>query len=185
MIPVPPDRAEGWEPLPFPEHVEGVHPDTLKTFLAFNKVVNSFEQLTIKDLSEEGAQPSQVTCLRMLVDRDGMCQRDIADAMRISRARVTVIVQALEKAGAVRRERDGEDGRRTRVFVTDLGREIDRRKGHVREARMNEIFADMDPEYRTDLCRRLDDLTDRIQKVLHSNGPVGGPAGESRVQTTT
>ena len=53
----------------------------------------------IKDLSEEGAQPSQVTCLRMLTDRDGICQREIADAMRISRARVTAIVQALEKAG--------------------------------------------------------------------------------------
>lgn len=170
MIPVPPDRAEGWEPLPFPEDLEGVHPDTLKTFLAFNKVVNSFEQLMIKDLSEEGAQPSQVTCLRMLVDRDGMCQREIAEAMRISRARVTAIVQALEKTGAVRRERDGDDARRTRVYVTETGREIDRRKGHIREARMNEIFADMDPVYRVDLCQRLDDLTDRIQKVLRSNG---------------
>ena len=171
MIPVPPERDDGWQPLPFPEQLEGVHPDTLKTFLAFNKVVNSFEQLMIKDLSEEGAQPSQVTCLRMLTDRDGICQRDIADAMRISRARVTAIVQALEKAGAVRRERDSDDARLTRVYVTDIGREIDRQKGHIREARMNEIFADMDPGYRTDLCQRLDDLTERIQKVLHSNGP--------------
>jgi DNA-binding MarR family transcriptional regulator len=170
VIPVPPERAAGWEPLPFPDTIEGVHPDTLRTFLAFNKVVNSFEQLMIKDLSEEGAQPSQITCLRMLVGRDGICQRDIADAMRISRARVTAIVQALEKAGAVRRERDSEDARLTRVYVTDTGREIDRQKGHIREARMNEIFADMDPGYRADLCRRLDDLTERIQKVLHSNG---------------
>jgi MarR family transcriptional regulator, organic hydroperoxide resistance regulator len=181
VIPVPPDRAEGWEPLPFPEKLEGVHPDTLKTFLAFNKVVNSFEQLMIKDLSDEGAQPSQVTCLRLLVGRDGICQRDIADAMRISRARVTAIVQALEKAGAVRRERDGVDARLTRVYVTDFGREIDRQKGHIREARMNEIFADMDAEYRVDLCHRLDDLTERIQKVLHANGPT--PANDSSPAT--
>ena len=177
MIPVPPERDVGWQPLPFPEKLDGVHPDTLKTFLAFNKVVNSFEQLMIKELSEEGVQPSQVVCLRMLTDRDGSCQRDIADAMRISRARVTAIVQALEKAGAVRRERDSDDARLTRVYVTDIGREIDRQKGHIREARMNEIFADMDPGYRADLCQRLDDLTERIQRVLHSNGQAA-KAGE-------
>jgi DNA-binding MarR family transcriptional regulator len=177
VIPVPPDRGEGWEPLPFPDKLEGVHPDTLKTFLAFNKVVNSFEQSMIKDLSEEGAQPSQITCLRLLVDRDGICQRDIADAMRISRARVTAIVQALEKAGAIRRVRDQTDARLTRVFVTEVGREIDRQKGHIREARMNEIFADMDPEDRVDLCRRLDDLTERIQRILRSNGPAPAASG--------
>jgi MarR family transcriptional regulator, organic hydroperoxide resistance regulator len=175
LIPVTPDKAEGWEPLPFPEKLEGVHPDTLKTFLAFNKVVNSFEQLMIKDLSDEDAQPSQITCLRLLTERDGICQRDIAAALRISRARVTAIVQALEKLGAIRRERDETDARLTRVFVTDVGRAIDRRKGHVREARINEIFADMSPDDRVDLCRRLDDLTERIQKTLHSNGPIPAP----------
>ncbi len=172
MIPVPPDKGEGWEPLPFPEKLEGVHPDTLQAFLAFNKVVNSFEQLMIKDLSEEDAQPSQITCLRLLTERDGICQREIAAAMRISRARVTAIVQALEKAGAIRRERDQTDARLTRVYVTDVGREIDRRKGHIREARINEIFADMSPEDRGELRHRLDDLTERIQRILHSNGPV-------------
>lgn len=175
MIPVPPDRAEGWEPLPFPQQIEGVHPDTLQAFLAFNKVVNSFEQLMIKDLSEEDAQPSQITCLRLLTERDGICQRDIADAMRISRARVTAIVQALEKAGAIRRERDGHDARLTRVYVTDAGRELDRQKGHIREARINQLFADMAPGDRVELRRRLDDLTERIQKILHSGSPEAAP----------
>ena len=181
MIPVPPERAEGWEPLPFPEELEGVHPDTLKAFLAFNKVVNSFEQLMIKDLSDEDAQPSQITCLRLLTERDGICQRDIADFMRISRARVTAIVQALEKAGAIRRERDETDGRLTRVYVTDVGREIDRHKGHIRETRINQIFADMSAEDRVELRLRLDDLTERIQRILHSNGsaPENGATPEN------
>jgi MarR family transcriptional regulator, organic hydroperoxide resistance regulator len=175
VIPVPPERGEGWEPIAFPEVVEGVHPDTLAAFLAFHKVVNSFEQLMIKDLSDEGAQPSQVTCLRLLVTKDGICQREIAASLRISRARVTTIVQALERAGAVRRERDATDARLTRVYLTGVGREIDRQKGHIREARINEIFADMPADDRTQLRVRLDDLTERIQHVLHSSGP--GAAG--------
>jgi MarR family transcriptional regulator, organic hydroperoxide resistance regulator len=169
VIPVPPERSEGWEPLPFPRQVEGVHPDTLQAFLAFNKVVNSFEQLMVKDLSQEDAQPSQITCLRLLSERDGICQRDIADAMRISRARVTAIVQALEKTGAIRRERDDTDARLTRVFVTDVGRELDRQKGHIREERINQLFADMAPQDRVELRVRLDDLTERIQKILRAS----------------
>ncbi len=169
MIPASPERGTDWEPFPFPEQVEGVDSDTLQAFLAFNKAVNSFEQLMVKDLSEEDAQPSQITCLRLLTERDGICQREIADAMRISRARVTAIVQALEKAGAIRRGRDDTDPRLTRVFVTEVGRELDRQKGHIREARINQLFADMLPEDRVELRNRLDDLTGRIQRILRGD----------------
>lgn len=169
MIPVPPDDPEGWEPLPLPPVFEGVDPEVLEAFLAFHKVVNTFEQLMIKDLSEEGTQPSQITCLRLLAERDGVSQREIADALRISRARVTAVVRALEKQGAVRRERDGNDGRITRVYLTELGRKIDRDKGRVRDARINQIFADMSPEDRAELRRRLDDLTARLERVLRSS----------------
>lgn len=168
MIPVPPDDPEGWEPLPLPPVLEGVSPEVLEAFLAFHKVVNTFEQLMIKDLSEEGTQPSQITCLRLLAERDGVSQREIADALRISRARVTAIVTALEKQGAVRRERDNNDGRITRVYLTERGRQIDREKGRVRDARINQIFAGMTPEDRNELRRRLDDLTARLERVLQS-----------------
>jgi DNA-binding MarR family transcriptional regulator len=175
VIVVLPDKGEGWEPIPLPPVMEGVQADAFEAFIAFNKVVNSFEQLMVKDASEGGTQPSHVTCLRLLAMRDGICQRDIADALRISRARVTAIVQALEKAGAVRRERDGTDARRTRVYLTEAGREIDRQKGFIREARINEIFADMQAEDRVELIRRLDDLTRRLQAILHSNTPAARP----------
>jgi hypothetical protein len=59
-----------------------------------------------------------------------------------------------------------------------VGREIDRQKGHIREARINQIFADMPAEDGTQLRLRLDDLTDRIQRILRSNGP-GATSPES------
>lgn len=149
--------------------MEGVQPDALEAFLAFNKVVNSFEQLMVRDASDGGTQPSHVTCLRLLAMRDGICQRDIAEALRISRARVTAIVQALEEAGAIRRERDASDGRLTRVYLTEVGREIDREKGFIRDARINQIFADMPQEDREELIMRLNDLTSRLQHILKSS----------------
>lgn len=172
MIVVEPERDDEWGQIPLPRVMEGVQPDALEAFLAFNKVVNSFEQLMVKDASEGGTQPSQVTCLRLLAERDGICQRDIADALRISRARVTAIVQALEKAGAIRRETDAADGRMTRVYLTDVGREIDRQKGFIRDARINQIFSGMSSKDRAALIHHLDDLTSRLQQALHSSAPI-------------
>ena len=171
MIIVLPDKDNGGGPLPLPSVFEGVKPEALEPFLAFNKVINTFEQLMLKDATEGGTQPSQVTCLRLLAMQDGICQREIAEALRVSRARVTAIVQALEKAGAVRRERDRDDGRRTRVYLTEIGREIDRRKGVIRDARINETFADMEADDRADLIERLDDLALRLQRALRLHAP--------------
>jgi len=138
-------------------------------FLAFHKAMNTHQRLVLKDLSEGGTQPSQMACLRLLATHDGLCQRDIADAMRVSRARVTTIVQALERAGAVYRVRDEADQRFARVFLTDVGRSIDRGKGSIRDTRINSIFGDMSQEDRSDLERLLDGLTVRLQRVLQSD----------------
>lgn len=164
----PEDKPE-WEPLPF-QRVPGVPIHTMDAFLAMQKLVNTHHQMVVKDRSEAGAQPSQAACLRLLATSDGLSQRDIADAMRISRARVTYIVQAMEKAGTVYRARDGGDQRLTRVYLTDLGREIDRGMGSVREDHINEMFRDMPEEDQIELTRWLDNLSDRLKRAMHSGG---------------
>jgi len=68
--------------------------------------------------------------------------------MRLSRARVTSILQTMEKAGTVRRVRDEVDQRLTRVYITDLGRLVDREKAVIREAHINSVFGDMSVEDR-------------------------------------
>jgi DNA-binding MarR family transcriptional regulator len=149
----------------------------MDAFLAMQNLVNTHHQMVVKDRSEAGAQPSQAACLRLLATTDGLSQRDIADAMRISRARVTYIVQAMEKAGTVHRVRDGGDQRLTRVYLTDLGREIDRGMGSVREDHINEMFRDMSEEDQIELTRWLDDLSARLKRAMHSGSPkLPGPA---------
>jgi len=166
----PEEKLHPWEPFPLPEQIEGVPPSAMKLFLAFHKVENTFRQMVLKDLSDGDTHPSQMVCLRLLAStKDGLCQRDIADAMRISRARVTSIVQALERAGAVYRVRDENDHRLTRVFLTDSGRSIDSDKGSLRALRINQVFGDMPDRDRVELERLLEGLTSRLQKVIKSH----------------
>lgn len=165
-----PVHEEPYSPFPFPAQVEGVDPSALAAFLAFRKLVDTFHYLVQRDLSQGGTQPAQMAILRLLAANDGLCQRDIAEAMRLSRARVTSILQAMERAGTVRRVRDAADQRLARVFITDLGRSLDRQKSVIREAHINSIFGDMSEESRSQMVRCFDDLTLRLQRRLQRNG---------------
>jgi DNA-binding MarR family transcriptional regulator len=168
----PPDNADSWQPLPLPLVMEGVHPSTMKAFLAFQKAVNTFQQMVLKDMSEDGAQPSRMLCLRVIATYDGLCQREIAEILRISRARVTTVMQGLEKMGAIRRERDENDQRLTRVYLTELGRSLDQQKGSLRSSRINQMFGCMSEQERIQLQRCLDDVTSRLRGIIQANGPA-------------
>jgi DNA-binding MarR family transcriptional regulator len=167
-----------WQPLPFPGVVAGVEPSALAAFLAFHGVFNTFTRLVLKDLTQGGTQPSQMECLRVLATEDGLCQRDIAVAMGVSRTRVTGVVQALEQAGYVTRARDRGDQRFARVNLTELGRAIDQEKGLLREAHINAVFGSMHEEERRELTRLLDDLDRRLKARLEAEARTSEDRGE-------
>jgi MarR family transcriptional regulator, organic hydroperoxide resistance regulator len=174
MIPIPPASAEGWHPIPLPDVLLGVEGSTMQAFLAFQAAVDAHEQLVLQDLCEGGTQPSQVTILRMVATYEGLCQRDIADLLRISRARVTTVLQSLEEAGAITRVRDENDQRLTRVYLTDVGREIDHAKEELRTRHINTVFASLSEKEKTELRRSLMAVTQRIGTLVRDR-PVAVP----------
>ena len=159
-----------WHPLPFPTAATDVESSALAAFLAFHNVFNTFTRLVLRDLTEGGTQPSQMECLRVLATQDGLCQRDIAAAMGVSRTRVTGVVQALEQAGYVTRARDRGDRRFARVHLTELGRAIDQQKGLLRGAHISSVFGSMSEEERREVTRLLNDLDRRFKLRLEANG---------------
>jgi DNA-binding MarR family transcriptional regulator len=168
VIPVQSENVEGWHPIPLPDVLLGVDASTMQAFLTFQAAVDAHEQLVLQDISEAGTQPSQVTVLRMVATYEGLCQRDIADLLKISRARVTTVLQSLEEAGAIRRVRDKKDQRLTRVYLTDIGRSIDQAKESLRTEHINAVFASLTEEERAELRRALGAVTRRIRALIKS-----------------
>jgi DNA-binding MarR family transcriptional regulator len=168
VIPTLPDKGEGWHPIPLPPVIEGVDEATMQSFLAFQHAVDAHEELVLQDLWESGTQPSQISCLRVIATYEGLCQRDIADILKISRARVTTVVQSLDEAGAIRRVRDENDQRLTRVYLTDFGRELDKSKELLRSAHINAVFGGMSDVERTALQSALASVTQRILGLVRS-----------------
>jgi MarR family transcriptional regulator, organic hydroperoxide resistance regulator len=174
VIPVPPANPEGWHPIPLPDSLLGVDAPTMQTFLAFQAAMDAHEELVLQSLCEGGTQPSQVTILRMIATYEGLCQRDIADLLRISRARVTTVLQSLEEAGAITRVRDENDQRLTRVYLTDIGRAIDQKKEMLRSLHINAVFSTLSEGEQAELRHALAAVTQRIRMLLKDT-PVTSP----------
>jgi DNA-binding MarR family transcriptional regulator len=69
----------------------------------------------------------------MLDANDGVTQRDLAEAMQLSRPAVTTMLQRMQKARLIVRRPDEADQRLTRVYLTD--------EGHALADQMRATFA--------------------------------------------
>jgi DNA-binding MarR family transcriptional regulator len=153
----------------------GVDDSTMQAFLAFQYAVDAHQELVLRDLCREGTQPSQVTILRMIASYEGLCQREIADLLGISRARVTTILQSLEEAGAITRVRDDKDQRLTRVYLTDIGRALDASKEALRAEHIKTVFGSLTEAEREDVRRALSLVNRRIRALLEDGAAPATP----------
>jgi MarR family transcriptional regulator, temperature-dependent positive regulator of motility len=71
-----------------------------------------------------GLTPSQAFMLRALLDRPGLLQRELSDALSISRSTATRALDHLEAKGHVERHKAGSDGREVALFPTPQAMKI-------------------------------------------------------------
>lgn len=85
-------------------------------------------------LMELGIYPGQIPILRLLYEKDGISQREMARNLGIKPPTVNVSIQRMEKSGMVCRRQDEKDQRATKVFLTEKGREsISKAMGRILE----------------------------------------------------
>jgi len=63
-------------------------------------------------------------CLRTLLHQDGVTQRELSERLGIMGPSTVEMLRAMEKEGLVTRERDPDDKRKVRVYLTDHARSI-------------------------------------------------------------
>ena len=109
-----------------------------------------------------GLHRGQGFALVHLWHHDGIPQSELSRAMHISPASVTNMLQRMERDGLIARERDREDQRVVRVFLTDKAkamRKDTRTVFHEMEAELSSIYSDKE---RATLHRLLMKLHDRF-----------------------
>lgn len=97
--------------------VEGLDPMIAPLALAFKRTVSAIER-------ETGIAGLKWFILKVLAEKDGTSQGEMSQRYEMDPSRVTRTAQAMEREGMVRRERDPEDNRVVRMYLTDEGRRL-------------------------------------------------------------
>jgi MarR family transcriptional regulator, organic hydroperoxide resistance regulator len=75
-------------------------------------------------LDSVGLYRGQPPVLRALWQQEGLTQTELADRMKITPATMTKMLQRMEKTGFIQRKMDSEDQRVSRVYLTEMGRSV-------------------------------------------------------------
>lgn len=94
--------------------------------MALGRVVRAQRGLLQGSLGELGLHPGQEQLLLALYEDEGITQARLAEELGVEAPTVTKMVQRLEAAGVVTRERHPEDRRALQVFLTSEGRALRR-----------------------------------------------------------
>jgi len=91
---------------------------------AFIKLMRATDTVTARThtVLPKGLTISQFGVLEVLLHRGSMCQSELAGKLLKSGGNITLVVDNLEKAGWVTRQRDENDRRFVTVSLTDGGR---------------------------------------------------------------
>ncbi len=72
--------------------------------------------------NQVGLFRGQPPVLFQLGKSEGITQSELAETLEITQATLTNLLHRMETAGLVTRQRDVQDGRFTRIYLTDAGR---------------------------------------------------------------
>lgn len=91
---------------------------------AMYAATNAITQAYRQQLSLIGLTYPQYLVLLLLWQSDGMGVREIAQQLRLEAATISPLLKRLEKSGFIVRQRDAQDQRNVKVFLTDQGHAI-------------------------------------------------------------
>ncbi|MCL2697221.1 MAG: winged helix DNA-binding protein [Oscillospiraceae bacterium] len=79
------------------------------------------------EMLRNGARTSYKQILHSLSRKDGVTQLDLVKVTKLKAPTISTTLRNMETAGLVRRETDKDDARATRVYITEKGRETDKK----------------------------------------------------------
>ncbi|MBN2205724.1 MAG: winged helix-turn-helix transcriptional regulator [Thermoleophilia bacterium] len=159
-----------------PPESAGLDEASAALFRAFGQALRLHRQFMARRLGETDLHPGQAACLGVLAHRDGIAQRDLAEALHIAPPTLSRMLQSMEKNGVVERRDDEADQRLSRVYMTDAGRTVAREMRAAMADHIPVAVAALSDDERVELARLLDKLSASIALSLGDDGP-GARAG--------
>ncbi len=139
------------------EVVRGSIPVLAPLGLAFKRMMAMVER-------ETGLSAPKWFVLVVLKKQNGSSQGEVSQLFEVDPSRVTRIAQALEGDGLVRRERDPDDNRVVRMYLTEEGRRRLRRLPALNRRMEERILSVFSEEEHEELQRMLGLLAEAMKE---------------------
>ena len=136
--------------------LQGVHPVLPSLALAFKRLVTTIER-------ESGVGGMKWFLLTVLGRRDGLSQGEFTQEYEMDPSRVTRKAQSLEADGLIRRERDPEDNRVMRMYLTEKGSGVLDRLPEINEQLRRRVHSVLSEEEFEELRRMLGLLAEAMK----------------------
>jgi len=130
------------------------------------QVCQAYRTLSDAFMEQIAMHRAQAATLCHLFDQEGMTQSEIAEQLAVQGATVTNMLQRMEDAGLVTRQRDAEDNRLVRVYLTETGREKEQSITEQFLKLEATIFAEFSQTDRTLLRQMLRQLLNNMNNGL-------------------
>lgn len=117
-------------------------------------------------LEKAGIYPGQHIMLWTLSKHSGLSQKKLASKMFIAPATVNVMIKRMETSGLVRREKDPDDNRVIRVFITEQGEVAAKKAMEIVEQLDGECFANFSVEEKIIMKRLLSQMASNLKETI-------------------
>ncbi|MBC7217824.1 MAG: MarR family transcriptional regulator [Candidatus Caldatribacterium sp.] len=122
-------------------------------------------------LGRIGLHRGQPLVLGLLWEKDGRTQGEIAEALCLRPATVTVVLRRMEKAGLLERKSDPEDLRVVRVYLTERGRALEGDVRAIHDTLEKECFRNFTPEEKALLRKFFIRMRENLRAIVEKETP--------------
>lgn len=134
----------------------------VKFEMRFGRLIRMYYSRIQSQLAEVGLYRGQPPILMLLYKNDGMSQKEMARALNLSPATMTVTLKRMEKGGLVLREMDEHDQRILRVHLSEKGREM----CETGESRIGVVTAELLEGFTLEEQQQLNEYLGRIARNM-------------------
>ena len=149
----------------FPDVYEKYGTSALFALRAIAQRINDYANEWLAPLGLSAAQYNHLVNLRFLPN-DGLSLNELSAHVHTTNASVTVMINGLEEAGLVRRERNPDDARSVRVKLTPKGRVLIDRAVRLHHSHINAGLEDLTIAERRTLLRLLSKMANGFERHM-------------------
>jgi len=99
---------------------------------------------------------------KLIKKGDGVTQKEICEKLHVSKSTTSKIIKRLVEKGYLRKEKDPQDNRASRIFLTEKKEDIEDLIKEIDEKAENKMLKGFDDEERKDLRGYLERILDNL-----------------------